>query len=236
MPLHFIYSCYAWPAMYFNNIIMWSLSVLLGFLDRSGTASHYCNIIWAKLTLLVIGVRLEITGAEHILHDRSMIIAANHQSYLDIPVLSSIFWLDYKWVSKQSVFNAPLIGWAMKKAGYISIDRKKTTGNRNSLRQAVQAVLNGSSLIIFPEGTRGTENTVGAFQSGAFSLAVKTDTPVLPITISGTRDIFPNDSKLLRPGKIRVTIHPAIHPQGREKEELCKETRMKIISELKQNC
>ncbi len=218
--------------MFFNSIVIGSLSALIGLLDRSGRASHTCNILWGKLTLAFLGIRLDVSGLQHILHDRSLIIAVNHQSYMDIFIMLAALPLHFKFVSKASVFKVPFIGWAMKAAGYISINRKKTVGNRNSLHRSLNVLREGIALVIFPEGTIPSDTALGNFHPGAFSLAAKTGVPILPVSVSGTGDILPRHAKLLRPGRVRIIIHPPILPQDRKRGELRTATREAVRSGL----
>ncbi len=151
---------------------------------------------------------------------------------MDIPVVLAAFPLHCKFVSKDAVFRVPFIGWAMKMSGYISIDRKQKAGNRSSLQQSLEALRAGASLIIFPEGTIPTDAALGSFHPGAFSLAAKTGVPILPVSLSGTGDILPKHAKLLRPGRVRVTIHPLILPEGRKRAELRTAAREAVLSGL----
>ena len=227
-----LYSCYAWPVLLVNTIIFASLSVLAGYIDRSGRLSHFFNRLWGKWSLLTTGIRTERIGTENIPEGQSVIIVANHRSYMDILVMLAAFPLHWKLVSKDAVLKVPFIGWAIKAAGYICIDRKQKAGNRSSLQQSLETLQAGASLIIFPEGTIPIDAALGSFHPGAFSLAAKTGAPILPVSVSGTGDILPKHAKLLRPGRIRVIIHPLILSEGRKRAELRTAAREAVLSGL----
>lgn len=155
--------------------------------------------------------KCRIEGLENIPPGAS-VLAPNHQSYWDIMVLYGIN-VPYKWVSKESIFNIPFIGWNMKINQYVRLARE----DRKSIKQMMQDCrdwLNkGSSIMIFPEGTRSADGELGEFRTGPFKLAIDSNVPVVPIVVDGTYKILPKDAKTLTfRSDITVRILPAIQP------------------------
>ena len=117
---------------------------------------------------------------------RPYVVVANHESYADIFLMSHLRW-EMKWLSKDTIFRIPVMGWMMRMAGDIPINR----GSRGSAQQALDAcrdrLAKKVSVMIFPEGTRSRGDDLLPFKDGAFQLAISTGTPILPVAIAGTR-------------------------------------------------
>ena len=120
---------------------------------------------------------------------RPVIFVCNHQSALDIFLLYGIN-AHFKWVSKSSNFHIPLIGWAMTLNDYVPVKRGRRDSIMRMFAHCRQHLSNGNSVFIFPEGTRNIEGGLKPFKSGAFTLAIDTQTPIIPIVLDGTSDIF----------------------------------------------
>jgi 1-acyl-sn-glycerol-3-phosphate acyltransferase len=185
----------------------------------------WCNPLWS--------VRIE--GREHIDRHGTYVMVSNHQSLLDILVLFRLF-AHFKWVSKAENFRIPFVGWNMTLNRYIRIERGSVKGNLSMMRDAESALRSGSSVMIFPEGTRSPEGALGEFKAGAFELAVRTGRPVLPIAVFGTAAALPKKGFILR-GKraIRVRVLDPVAPPwppGTDAESLRTAVRGIIASEL----
>jgi 1-acyl-sn-glycerol-3-phosphate acyltransferase len=164
---------------------------------------------WGRLHLWVSGAKVEMRGVEHIDLSRTYIMMANHQSYHDIFVVSTIP-LYAHWMAKQELFRIPVFGWILRWIGAMRIDRSSKLKTIASVREAVEQIRQGRTVLIFPEGTRSPNGVLLPFNKGAFSLAILAQAPILPITIDGTRSILAKDSYLVRPGVVKVTIDPPI--------------------------
>src|SRR4030095_14654149 len=141
------------------------------------------------------------------------VIVANHQSYADIIVLLLLYF-PFKWVSKDSIFKVPAIGWNMRMNQYVGLAR----GNLASIKEMMTICRNwlkrGSSIMMFPEGTRSPDGGLQPFRDGAFRLAIDCGLPVVPIVIDGTHEILPKGEKTVRlKGDVRVKILPPVQPQ-----------------------
>jgi len=191
-------------------LIVWAVTAPF---DRRRRALHRLTCFWASLyTWLNPAWRVSIHGRELLDPDATYVYVANHLSLLDILVLFRLF-TDFKWVSKAEIFKIPVIGWNMRLNQYIRLQR----GNRDSvvtmMEQCRQALAQGSSLMMFPEGTRSATGDLKAFKTGAFELAVTAQVPIVPIAIAGTNNALPKHGFVLR-GRhdITVTVLPPFEP------------------------
>lgn len=189
-----------------------SLVILCPIIFVSQSSDRVIQILqqgWGRLHLWVSGAKVHMRGVEHIDLSRTYIMMANHQSYHDIFVVSTIP-LYAHWMAKQELFRVPVFGWILRWIGAMRIDRSSKLKTYTSVRDAVEQIRQGRTVLIFPEGTRSPNGELLPFNKGAFSLAILSRVPILPITIKGTRSIMPKGSYLVRPGAIEVTIDPPI--------------------------
>jgi 1-acyl-sn-glycerol-3-phosphate acyltransferase len=125
---------------------------------------------------------------------RGYVVVANHESVADPFLLSWLPW-DMRWIAKEELFRPPLTGWAMRLSGDIPLRRGEAESVRAMLAECERTLAAGMSIMMFPEGTRSTDGSLGSFKDGAFSIAVRAHAPVLPIAIAGTRRMRPKHSK-----------------------------------------
>ncbi len=163
---------------------------------------------------------IKVSGQGNIDKKQSYVIAANHQSQFDIFVLYGWIGIDFKWVMKQELRNLPVIGIACEKVGHIFIDRSNTAAAIESINTAKKKVVNGTSVLFFPEGTRSRDGKLRNFKKGAFRFALDFGIPILPITITGTRKILPPDSIDLFPGTAHMIIHQPVDTAGYNEENI----------------
>jgi 1-acyl-sn-glycerol-3-phosphate acyltransferase len=153
---------------------------------------------------------VHVTGKENIDKNRSYVIISNHQSMYDIFLIYGWLGIDIKWVMKKELAKIPGVGFGSKKVGHIFLDRSNSRVALESLNDAKRKLVKGTSVVIFPEGTRSPTGQPGNFKKGAFKLALDLGLPILPITIIGTRKVLPSGSIDLRPGKVSMIIHKPI--------------------------
>jgi 1-acyl-sn-glycerol-3-phosphate acyltransferase len=121
---------------------------------------------------------------------RPYVVVSNHQSNADIPVISRLPW-EMKWVAKAELFKVPVVGWLLRMAGDIAVDRRDPTSRAHVLVAARDYLRERCSVMFFPEGTRSRDGRVRSFAPGAFRLAIEAGVPVLPLAVDGTRDALP---------------------------------------------
>ncbi len=171
------------------------------------------GVLGAKLTLRLAGVQLEVRGHEKIPQGRAVVYMANHQSNCDPPAIVGLLPPVLILVKKE-FFRVPILGQAMRLRGFVPIDRKNRGGAIQALEQATRFLMAWHSFLAFPEGTRSGDGRLLPFKKGVFIMAFRAGTPIVPISISGSRKIMPKGEPAIRPGIVRVTFHDAVETQG----------------------
>ncbi len=174
------------------------------------TGSYFGGVIWSRLNALLTPVFIKVEGKHNISGNESYVVIPNHQSYFDIFIIYGWLGLDIRWIMKKELERIPGIGFGSKKVGHIFLDRRNKRVAVESLNKAKSILVNGTSVVIFPEGTRSTDGTLGEFKRGAFKLANDLQLPLLPVTINGTGRILPAGTVNLFPGRASMVIHPPI--------------------------
>ena len=149
---------------------------------------------------------MEINGLNKIDEDKPHIYIPNHMSFFDIFALLAYLPVDFKFIFKQEIMRVPILGLAMRRAGYISIDRSSPAKARRTVKQAVDMIKNGTSVVIFAEGTRSLDGHLQPLKRGAFQLAISSGSPVVPVAIKGTNKIMPKGSFALKKGSITIQV------------------------------
>lgn len=178
--------------------------------DRGGKFAYRFTRIWTWLIIKAGGIRLRIQGLDRLDPARPYVFMANHQSNIDIPVLvQSLPGYQLRWVAKKELLRIPFFGWAMWASRHILVDRANRAKAMASLRRAREMIGKGISVVFFPEGTRSGGDLL-PFKRGGFLLAVKTRTPIVPVTIKGSRSVLPRGDWRVRNGEIQVIVSPPI--------------------------
>lgn len=186
--------------------------------SRTGNMPHLVARFWGRLILFISGVDVAVEGASRIDPDRSCIYMANHQSNFDIPVLLAHLPVQFRWLAKAELFKIPLFGQAMRGCGYISIDRTDRDSAFQSLREAARIIKSGTSVVIFPEGTRSLDGRIRPFKKGPFVLAIDAGVPIVPVVIHGTWHIMPKKRLTIKPCKVKLSILPSVGTTGYKRE------------------
>jgi 1-acyl-sn-glycerol-3-phosphate acyltransferase len=229
-----------WTFIAVSSILLFPVAVMIWLLtvafDRRLVILHRFTCFWASLyTWFNPAWPVTVEGREKIRSGTTYVMVANHLSTLDILVLFRLF-RHFKWVSKIENFRVPFIGWNMSMNRYIKLRR----GDRESVVQMMAAcektIGEGSSIMMFPEGTRSSTGEMRPFKPGAFEIALKTRTPILPIVILGTADALPKRGFVLQgrhPIRIRV-LDPIPHErvEHMSADELTAHVRNMMASEI----
>ena len=192
---------------------------------------------WARLILRLSKVKVDILGLENLKPNKNYIFVSNHQSSFDIMLLLGHLPIQFRFISKPIYFKIPIIGWAMKNIGYIPIDRSNGRKALASLQNAGQLLNEGKSIVLFPEGTRSKDGTIGPFKSGVLRLATFTeDISIIPVTLIGTYYIQPKGQLGIRPRDIKmvlskpIPINKNIIENRPQREELLQALRETIVN------
>ncbi len=183
-------------------VLIWGATVCF---DRRLVVLHRFTCFWASLyTWLNPAWRVRVEGRDKIRPDTAYVMVANHQSLLDILVLFRLF-VHFKWVSKIENFRVPCIGWNMSLNRYIKLRRGDRTSIDRMMLACERTLAAGSSVMMFPEGTRSPDGRLRAFKPGAFALAQRAGVPLLPIVVEGTAHALPKRGFVLR-GRHRIRV------------------------------
>ena len=194
----------------FATLILGLMVIIMSFFVKSGNPLHTIARLWGRSILVVSRIKVTVEGLSRIDPEHPYIYMPNHQSNFDIPVLLGHLTVQFRWLAKMELFKIPIFGHAMRKAGYISIDRNNRESAFESLRLAAEKIRNGVSVLIFPEGTRSLDGKIQPFKKGGFIMAIDSGVPIVPVVISGARTIMTKGKFRVNPGRIRMSIQQPI--------------------------
>lgn len=212
MLLRIIYSLYFYllAAIYFIlgiSIILFSLPFSKSKTKLFQTAAH----LWARALTFSSGVRIKVSGIENIPKAKPLMLVSNHQGVPDILLLLAYLPIPFRFIIKMELFKIPLFGWYLKRAGYLSVDRKSLINAHRMVEKMVEISKTGESILIFPEGTRTKSGEIAKFKRGSLVAALKSGAPVIPIAISGSFDILPRGTWIINPQPVRLSVGKPIY-------------------------
>ncbi len=184
---------------------------------QSGVNSMMAS--FGDLATSMAGISLAVKGREH-LANRPAVFILNHQSSADLLIASKLIRKDAVGIAKKELKMTPILGQLLAAAGVIFIDRSNREKSIEALKPAVDALQNGTSIIIFPEGTRSKDHTLGPFKKGAFHLAMQAGVPLIPIVLENAYEAMPKGGFLFSPTVVRINVLPPIHTDGWNKANL----------------
>ncbi len=191
---------------------------------------HLSNLlmkVWTNIVLFIYGVRVNVYGREHINASKGKIYVSNHSSFLDIFVQLAKLPDNVRMIYKREMNRIPILGLAMRCAGFIPIDRTRIKNALRSLASAAKKVKKGLSVVIYPEGTRTKNGTIGSFKRGMLVLAEKSEADIIPVTLSHTFELMPPGQTRVKPGVVDLVIGKPV--PFRHGEDLLTELRDTVI-------
>ncbi len=207
------------PAVSLYTIVCGSVSFVLAVFFRSGGPSHQVARFWAWLILKTCGVKVSISGTENLDSGKIYVFASNHQSLFDIPILFVYLPVSFRILYKQSLNRIPFLGWHLFMSGHIGVDRANPVRARKSLERAA-ARIRKMSVVVFPEGTRSSDGSVGRFKYGSFLLAVRAGASIVPVTISESRQVMRRGEVTVHPGTVRVRVDRPLSVAGLDEQSV----------------
>ena len=219
-----IWYCYFWGYLLLKLPVLRRAQRALAAGDWAAADAAAARYVpqWANTLLRLAGVTVTVEGKENIPAGRPCVFCGNHRSYYDIPLVLTQLDAPHGIVAKKEVDKIPLVrGW-MRLLHCVFLDREDPRKAMGALNEAISLVKKGYSMTIFPEGTRnkGAEGSLLEFKSGAFRVAAKAKAPVVPLAITGSRDIMENHHMLMTPAHVTIRILPPIETGGLSKEQL----------------
>ena len=193
----------AFIAIYSIIFCLWAIA--LSFFNNGEKLIYfYVHRPWSRVILWVCGIKVRVKGQENITGTGPFVFMCNHQSYFDIFVLLAYLPADFKFILKQELMKIPFLGIAMKRAGHIAINRENPREAIRDMDRAAEKIKSGTSVLIFPEGTRSSDGKLQPLKKGGFHMAIKSGCPIVPVAISNTYRIVTKGSLKINKGFIDI--------------------------------
>lgn len=207
-------------------------AALTGAITRSERIPAGIMRWWGTWFVRIGGWPVQVSGAERI-PEEGVILVANHQSLVDIPLLLSAFPREVCFIAKRELGRIPLFGRAMAAAGNLFVDREDPRDAVHMIRQVGEVLSKGRAVVVFPEGTRSEDGSIGEFRPGAFHIAWKTGFPLIPLFLDGGRQALPKGRLLLQPAELVVRVLAPV-PSGPDRplsrDAMAEESRRRILA------
>lgn len=180
---------------------------------------HKSIVIWARFMVALSGSTINVVNEDK-LPDGNVLYVGNHQGYFDIPLSLGYLPKHKAFVAKIEMIKAPILSLWMKKMGCIFLDRSNLRQSVKVIKEGIEKLKSGASLVIFPEGTRAKSNQVAEFKKGSMKLGVKANVPIVPFTIDGSFKMYEGPGKRITKSTVNLIIHDPIYPDQLTKEQL----------------
>ena len=189
------------------------VAALFNYRDRPGGIYDFVPRVWSKLILATAGVKVHVHNLERARSGSPRIFVANHVSWFDVTTLASFLpWP--KFVAKAELFKVPVFGWAIKSVGMVELQRDNRKAAFESYKFAAAQIQKGTSVVVFPEGTRGLDYSIRQFKKGPFVLAIAAGVPIVPIVTHGTMETIRKHELIVRSGRVDVHLLEPIPTAG----------------------
>lgn len=226
----------ALPVIFVATVIT-SLVTIIGGLFNAHVFGYYPGMVWSRIVCRVLLLPIRVEGRENIDHRQSYVFVANHQGPMDIFLIYGYLGRNFKWMMKKALRKMPLVGYACYKARHIFVDKSSPKAIRQTIDEGRKTLQGGTSLVVFPEGSRTFTGHMGLFRKGAFMLADELKLPVVPVTIDGSFDVLTRMAgfNFVHRHPMRLVIHKPIYPgQGNSGDikEIMDESYRKVMSAL----
>lgn len=189
------------------------LAGLLRVKDKPNGIYDFVPRKWSRMMLWAAGAKVVMHGEEQLVEGEAHIFVANHLSWFDIPSLAG-YLPRYKFVAKAELFKIPVFGPAIRAMGMIPIERGNRRAAFESYKLATGKIREGNSVVVYPEGSRGTAYPLRPFKKGPFVFAIAAGVPIVPVLLHGTLEVFGKGSKSVRPGRIDIHLLEPIPTAG----------------------
>jgi 1-acyl-sn-glycerol-3-phosphate acyltransferase len=219
-------------AVIIDTIIAGILVIVTGLFDYTGVIYDFISIAWSSVIFFAAGIKVKIEGLDHLDRNTSYIFMSNHLSHLDTPAFMAKLHFKIRFFTKKELLKIPIFGQAIYMGKHIIIDRKNTENAKKSINKAKQRIKKyGFSVLVFPEGTRSKTGKMGPFKKGGFVLAVETGIPIVPVSVTGSFNLLPTHTLLIKSGTINIKVGSPIPVDVytmENKQELMDKVRIEI--------
>lgn len=211
----------AFPVVLLATILT-ALITSIGSLFNAHFWGYYPGRIWSKVVCRILLLPIHVEGRENLDKHQSYVFVANHQGPMDIFLIYGYLGRNFKWMMKKALRRMPLVGYACEKARHIFVDKSGPKAIKETIDRARQTLQGGTSLVVFPEGSRTFTGHMGIFRKGAFQLADDLQLPVVPVTIDGSFDVLTRMAGLnfVNRHVMRLVIHKPIFPTSHSSEDV----------------
>ncbi len=194
------------------TFIVWML--VLPF-DSERKIMHWMLICQGWFLCMIMPIwKIEIRGREKAARGTTYVIISNHQSILDILLINCLRYR-YKWISKVENKKVPVLGWYLRMADYITVDRGNRESKDSMMERSAGYLEKDISIMLFPEGTRSPDGQIGFFKRGAFQLSISSQKPILPVIIDGTGGVLPKHGLIFSTGnRIKIRVLDPVEPSS----------------------
>jgi 1-acyl-sn-glycerol-3-phosphate acyltransferase len=207
-----------WPVTGLIFVAMAILSPISRWLDPSSRHHGGLGRAFSRIFLWCAGIRLRIGGLERLERNGVYVYAVNHESTIDPPVLAAALPPPVRFIAKQELFDAPILGGYLRRGRHVPVRRDDARSAVKSLVEAARCIREErASVLVFAEGTRSDE--LRAFKGGAAHLAIQCGVPVVPVALVGGAEVLPKGSMLVRPGELRIVIGEPIETASMERSD-----------------
>lgn len=214
-PLHYLWGLAADVGIFCYTIVLGSTAVVLTLLARRSAPLDFLARIWCRLIVWTCGINIAVEGLERLEPNRSYVIISNHLSNFDIWCTIAALPVDLRFVAKKELLRIPVFGQALAVSDHIVIDRQNSEEAIRTINAAAARSSTGICILFYAEGTRSPDGAVHAFKRGGVTLALRTQLPILPLSISGTRKFLPKRSVVIRPsGNVMIVLGEPIPTVG----------------------
>ena len=224
--MKYLYNTYqlliALPLIVIETVIICSCIIVGAALGFGHFWANYPPRLWARIILWLLFIPVKVEGRNRLDPKESYVFVANHQGAFDIFLIYGHLNRNFKWMMKYQLRKIPFVGFACAKTHQIFVDKRGPKKIKATYDLARETLQDGTSVTVFPEGSRSFTGHMGVFKKGAFMLADELQLPVVPLTINGSFNIMPRtrDMKFARWHRLTLTIHDPIYPVGKGPENV----------------
>jgi 1-acyl-sn-glycerol-3-phosphate acyltransferase len=203
------------PLIWAYTIILGTLSLFISFFYRNVRLQHNFARFWSWLVMKTILSPVRVTGrTDQLDNSKPRVYAVTHASALDIPILYVYLPFQFRIVFKSELLAYPFVGWHLKRSGQVCINQQNPAVSIGAVKSALRSLRGGTPLVIFPEGGRTCDGDLQPFLPGAFFLAIKSQTDIVPIALVGTFDLLPMNTYHIKCQPLEMRVGDPVSTEG----------------------
>jgi 1-acyl-sn-glycerol-3-phosphate acyltransferase len=225
-------SLWSWAAIALSTTVFGLLAILTSWVPPRGRLYLFWARGWARTILFLTGIPATVEVADEAAALHQAIYMSNHESGIDILLLLLAIRQDVRFLAKRALFFVPFMGWSMWLAGFVPVDRRRTDRAKEVLSELESRLAKGTSILVFPEGTRSRDGRLGPFKKSGFLTALKSGVPIVPVGVSGARAVLGAQGMVVRRGPVCVRVGQPIRTADlgvKDRPALMKEVRAEIL-------